>query len=155
MNCGVANWAKGRTMVSKSGDKELITVINPNADKELTVNISFGKNADNAYKIMAKSYGCNPSYSVANGTVTVPANCYVVIGTTDVAAVEGVVAGAASQLRVYGANGIITIDYASAPVEIYSIDGRKVASLQVAGNVEVGSGTFIVVSGSHTRKIAL
>ncbi len=155
MNCGVANWAKGRTMVSKAGDKELITVINPNADKELTVNISFGKNADNAYKIMSKSYGCNPSYSVANGTVTVPANCYVVIGTTDVAAVEGVVADAASQLRVYGANGIITIDYASAPVEIYSIDGRKVASLQGAGNAEVGSGTFIVVSGSHTRKIAL
>ncbi len=155
MNCAVANWANGRTMVSKAGDKELITVINPNADKELTVDVTFGKSEESAYKIMSKSYESEPSYSVANGTVTVPANCYVVIGSTEVAAVEGVVVDAASQLRVYGNDGIITIDYASAPVEIYSVDGCKVASLQGAGKVEVGSGVFIVVSGSQKRKIAL
>lgn len=155
MNCSAANWANGRTMVSRAGDKELITVINPNADKDLTVNVSFGKNEDSVYKIMSKSYDSDPSYSVVNGTVTVPANCYVVIGTTDVAAVEDVIADAASQLRVYGHDGVITIDYTPAPVDVYSVDGRKVASLQGAGEVEVGSGMFIVVSGGQKRKISL
>ncbi|MDE6076139.1 MAG: hypothetical protein K2G29_00250, partial [Muribaculaceae bacterium] len=156
INCGVANWANGRSIVSKKGDKELITVINPNVDKTLTMNVTFGKSGEDSYQILSKSYNSEPSFSVAEGTVTVPANCYVTIGTKDVSsAVEAVEISESETLRVYGSNGVITVDYAEAPVTIYSIDGRKVASLSGAGRAEVGRGIFIVVSGRNQRKISL
>ncbi len=156
MNCGVANWANGRTIVSRKGDKELITVINPNVDKALTVSVTFGKSAEEAYQILSKSYASEPSFSVAEGTVTVPANCYVTIGSKEVAAgVEDVTVSGGETLRVYGANGVISVDYAEAPVNVYSIDGRKVATINGNGKAEVGSGIFIVVSGSEKRKISL
>ncbi|MDE6421995.1 MAG: hypothetical protein K2K95_01095, partial [Muribaculaceae bacterium] len=155
-NCGDANWTNGRTMVSKAGEKELITVINPNIDKEITVKVTFGKSGEDSYQILSKSYNSEPSFSVAEGTVTVPANCYVTIGTKDVSsAVEAVEISESETLRVYGSNGVITVDYAEAPVTIYSIDGRKVASLSGAGRAEVGRGIFIVVSGRNQRKISL
>ena len=156
INCGVANWANGRSIVSKKGDKELITVINPNVDKTLTMNVTFGKSGEDSYQILSKSYNSEPSFSVAEGTVTVPANCYVTIGTKDVSsAVETVEISESETLRVYGSNGVITVDYAEAPVTVYSIDGRKVASLSGAGRAEVGRGIFIVVSGRNQRKISL
>ncbi len=155
-NCAQANWANGRTMVSKVGDKELITVINPNIDKEITVRVSFGKNDDAAYQILSKSYDSNPSFSVAGGTVTVPANCYVSIGTMDVTEVEGVWSDtAASSLRVHKEGSCIVIDYAASPVEIYTIDGSRVASLQSAGSIEVVAGVYVVTSGKETVKIII
>lgn len=154
-NCAESNWSGGRTMVSKSGDKELITVINPNADKAITVDVSFSKSGENSYKVLSKSYGSEPSFSVAGGKVTVPANCYVSIGSTSVAGVEDVIAGVATDLRVYGANGVITVDHASSPVDVYTIDGRKVAVVGNGENVYVGRGIFIVVSGNDKRKLSL
>ena len=154
--CAASNWADGRTMLSKAGDKELITVINPNADKEISVAVSFSKSGEDSYKILSKSYESEPSFSVAGGTVTVPANCYVVIGSVAVAAVDEVGAeSSASLLKAYGRNGVITVDYAPATVVVYSIDGREVGVLSGAGSVEVGSGVFILVSGNERRKISL
>ena len=155
-NCDAANWTNGRTMVSKAGDKELYTVINPNIDKEITVKVNFGKSGEDSYEILSKSYNSEPSFSVAEGTVTVPANCYVAIGSKKVsAAVDGVEMPENDALRVYGSNGVITVDYAEAPVNVYSIDGRQVATLYGPGRVEVGRGIFIVVSGRNQRKISL
>ncbi len=155
-NCAQANWADGRTMVSRAGNKELITVINPNVDKELTVNVSFSSKEESAYQILSKSHNSDPSYSVANGTVTVPANCYVAIGSMEVTAVESVWNEvAASALRIHKEGRSIVVDYAEAPVEIYTVDGRKVASLQGTGRVEAGSGVYVVVSGKETVKIIL
>ena len=61
-NCGDANWTNGRTMVSKAGEKELITVINPNIDKEITVKVTFGKSGEDSYQILSKSYNSEPSF---------------------------------------------------------------------------------------------
>ncbi len=155
-SCAPANWANGRTMISKTADKELITVINPNIDKEITVKVSFSGKEDSAYQILSKSYDSQPSYSVANGTVTVPANCYVAIGSLEVSAVESIWSDTASSaLRVHKEGVCIAVDYAEGPVEIYTVDGRKVASLQGAGKVEAGSGVYVAVSGKETVKIIL
>lgn len=155
-SCAPANWANGRTMVSKAGSKELITVINPNIDKEITVNVSFSGKEDSSYQILSKSYGSAPSYSVANRTVTVPANCYVSIGSMEVSAVESVWnEAAASALRIHKEGRSIVVDYAEAPVEIYTVDGRKAASLPGTGRVEAGTGVYVVVSGKETVKIIL
>ena len=155
-NCAQANWADGRTMVSKAGDKELITVINPNIDKEITVKVNFSKKEDSAYQILSKSYNTTPSYSVAGGTVTVPANCYVSIGSMEVSAVENVWSdSAASALRVHKEGRSIVVDYAEAPVEIYTMDGRKVAVVQGAGRVDAGAGVYVVTNGKDTVKIVM
>ncbi len=155
-SCGPANWANGRTMVSRAGSKELITVINPNIDKEITVNVSFSSKDESAYQILSKSYDSAPSFSAANGSVTVPANCYVAIGSMEVSAVESVWSDtAASALRVHKEGHCIVVDHAESPVEIFTIDGRKVASLQATGSVEAGSGVYVVVSGKETVKIIL
>lgn len=155
-NCAQANWANGRTMVSKSGEKELITVINPNADKEITVNVSFGKSEDSSYTILSKSYDTAPTFSAAVGTVTVPANCYVVIGSKDLAAVENVWSdGNSGSLRVHGEESAIVVDYSEAPVEIYGMDGRKVGSLKAPGRIEAVAGVYIVTNGKDKVKIVL
>ncbi|MDE6741664.1 MAG: hypothetical protein K2J58_04970, partial [Muribaculaceae bacterium] len=124
-NCAQANWANGRTMVSKAGNKELITVINPNIDREITIRVAFGSTDDSAYQILSKSYDSNPSFSASAGTVTVPANCYVSIGSMEVTAVENVWSDAeASALRVHKEGNSIVVDHDAAPLEIFTMDGR-------------------------------
>ncbi|MDE5871028.1 MAG: hypothetical protein K2H22_03655, partial [Muribaculaceae bacterium] len=155
-NCYQINWANGRTMVSKTGDKELITVINPNINNEITVNINFGSKDDSAYQILSKSYASNPSFSASNGTVTVPANCYVSIGSLKVAGVESVWSDiSASDLKVHREDSCIVVDQALVPVSIFTVDGRRVASLQGAGRVETGAGIYVVVSGKDSVKIVM
>ena len=154
--CAQSNWAGGRTMISKAGDKELITVMNPNTDKEITVNVSFGKKDDSAYQILSKSYESNPSFSAAGGTVTVAANCYVSIATLDVNEVEGVWSDTAtSSLRVHKEGSSIVVDYAAAPVEIYTMDGSKVASFENAGRIDVSGGVYVVTNGKESVKIVM
>ena len=155
-NCYQINWAGGRTMVSKSGNKELITVINPNIDKEITVTVNFGSKEDSAYQIVSKSYNSNPSFSAAGSTVTVPANCYVSIGSMEVAGVEDVWSdSAAAALRVHREGNCIVVDNTGAPVEIFTIDGRRIATLQGVGRVETGAGVYVVTSGKDTVKIVI
>ena len=155
-NCGQANWTGGRTMVSKAGDKELFTVINPNIDKEITVAVNFGLKDDSAYQIVSKSYNSNPSFSASGGTVTVPANCYVAIGSMKVSGVESVWSdSAASALSIHREGNSIVVDNAAAPVAIFTVDGRKVAALQGAGRVKVGAGVYVVTSGKDIVKIVM
>ncbi|MDE6637214.1 MAG: hypothetical protein K2K32_03150 [Muribaculaceae bacterium] len=154
--CSQSDWANGRTMVSRSGNKELITVINPNIDKEITVRVSFSKKQESDYQILSKSFASNPSFSVTAGTVTVPANCYVSIASMEVSEVVNVWDDTAnSALRVHREGNSIVVDFAETAIEIYSMDGRKVATLMNAGRVELGSGVYIVKSGNNTVKIAI
>lgn len=154
-NCGTNNWADGRTLVSKYGDKELYTVINPNAASELTVTVNFDRNDNASYQVLSKSYNSEPSFSASAKTVTVPANCYVVIGSMSVATgVEEILAPSAlNQLCAYAADGRIVIDYAPAGVEIYATDGRKIASVNKEGSVNVASGIYLLRSGNQTKKL--
>ncbi|MDE6787160.1 MAG: hypothetical protein K2J46_09015, partial [Muribaculaceae bacterium] len=155
-NCGQANWAEGRTMISKAGDKELITVMNPNSDKEITVNVNFGKKDDAAYQIVSKSYNTTPSFSAAAGTVTVAANCYVSIATLDVTEVEGVWSDTgASSLRVHREGSSIVVDYTASPAEIYTMDGSKAGYIENAGRIEVSAGVYVVTNGKETVKIVI
>ncbi|MDE7347447.1 MAG: hypothetical protein K2N48_12010 [Muribaculaceae bacterium] len=155
-NCYQINWANGRTMFSKAGGKELITVINPNIDKEITVTVNFDVKDDSAYQIVSQSYNSNPSFSASGSTVTVPANCYVCIGSKEVTSVEGLWSDTAvSALRVHREGGCIVVDHAESPVEIFTADGRKTASLQGAGRVEVGNGVYVVTSGKDAVKIVM
>ena len=157
IHCSASDWTKGRTMYSRYGGKELITIINPNTSGSLTVeNVAFSKTDNAAYTVFSKSYESDPSFDASAGTVTVPANCYVTIGTNDISSVEDVASDSShSGLSVYGRDGVLTVDYAAGHVEVFSLDGRRVGRIAGAGSINVGSGVFIVKCGSEVRKIAL
>ena len=157
IHCSASDWTKGRTMYSRYGGKELITIINPNTSGSLTVeNVAFSKTDNAAYTVFSKSYESYPSFDASAGTVTVPANCYVTIGTNDISSVEDVASDSSlSGLSVYGRDGVLTVDYADGNVEVFSLDGRRVGRIAGAGSINVGSGVFIVKCGSEVRKIAL
>ena len=153
MNCGSTNWANGRTLISRNDDTEIITVVNPNITGNLTVEIDFLNKDNSAYRILSKSYNSNPSFDANAGTVTVPANCYVVIGSDTVTGAVKEVENSDDTFRVYSANGMIVVDYAPNGVEIFSLDGAKVASIKESGKVNVASGLYILRSGSKTLKV--
>ncbi len=152
--CTSNDWTKGRVMTSIKGDKELYTVINPNITGSISVVIPF-KNSDNAaYNVLSKSYNSEPSYSASAKSVTVPANCYVVIGSSNVAAVEEVaVENTEAALMAYATDGRITVDYCEGVASVISADGRVAARLSAGESVAVAPGIYIVSNGSKSMKL--
>jgi len=155
-SCGQANWANGRTLVSVAGDKELYTVVNPNVDKAITVTCNFLKSDENAYRIMSESYGSESSFSVASKTVTVPANCYVVIGSVSVAAVDGITDyDEAGCLDAYSSDGRIVVNNAGATVIVYGADGRAIGQISGSGSIQVTPGVYILSCAGKSMKICV
>ena len=155
INCGQNNWNNGRWLYSSTNDKELYTLINPNVTGNLTIsNVPF-KNSDNsAYEIVAFSYESQPSFNAAAGTVTVPPNCFVTIGSTNLnAGIEDVVYEGNVSLKAYGAYGEIVVDYAPAGATIYALDGKVVAKVSESGKVNAVPGVYIVKGGADSLKV--
>lgn len=151
-SCGDANWANGRVLSSRLGDKELYTVVNPNVKGDITVAVNFMKDDNASYQVLSKSYSTNPSFNAAGKTVTVAANSYVVIGSLGVSSVDGAVADEPS-FRAYAADGRIVVDYAPAEVMVYGIDGKYAGSVKGAGSVPVADGFYILSDGVSTLKL--
>lgn len=154
MACNVNNWAGGRTLVSSAGDKELITVVNPNIAGVITVSVPFQVKDNSKYQILSQSYDCNATFQAATGSVTIPANCYVVIGrnaSTDVKSIDK------TGFEVITGNGRITVNGADAPVYVYSISGLRIAEISGAApaNVDVVPGLYVVKSGDRSVKVAV
>lgn len=148
-----SNWANGRTIKTNTAEKELICAINPGMSAELTIPVAFSSTNQSDYNIASKSYATNPTFDVAAGTVTVPANSYVVITNTKVLDVEGIEAEADS-LSVYGAEGSLVVTNAPAGIEVYGLDGTlRYSSKAEAARVELPAGLYIVRSGSRTAKV--
>ena len=74
-----SGWVLGRYFHSSAAGKELHLLVNPQVDKELTMSTSFASTNPADYSIASKSYGTEPSFDVAAGKVTIPANSYVLI----------------------------------------------------------------------------
>lgn len=154
IQCKESNWSKGRYIISKANNKELVTVINPNTSGSLTMDISFSSSDNSDYKILSKSYSGNPKFDAAKGTVTVPANCYVVIGSKDLtsSAIESVEDMSVS-LKAYGAKGEIIVEYALDIVSVYSIEGKNVGKIGRTGTLSVPAGMYILKSGNKSVKV--
>ena len=86
-----SGWTLGREFHSSAGGKEIHALINPQISGDMNFKVSFGSTSTADYYVASKSYGTEPAFNVAAGTVTVPANSYVVIVNTKVTnAVESV-----------------------------------------------------------------
>lgn len=149
-----SNWG-GRTMMSVAGDKELYAVINCSITDPVTTTVQFRKSTDSSYKIFSQSEGPASSFSAAGKTVTVPANGYVVIGTTNVSGVEEVVADT-EMLNVSTGRGILSISGADAGAEVYTLQGVKVGATTGSElTLQVTPGLYVVRSGSRAVKVAV
>lgn len=157
MTCTANTWSKGRTILASSEDKELIAVINPNLDKEVTVEVPFRSKNPNDYAIAVSSYASLPKYSVEAGTVTVPANCFVVICSMNVTDVENIEASLGEgSLHAMGVNGQLIVTNAANGIEIYDINGMPLyRSAAESANVELSAGIYIVRSGAETAKVVV
>ncbi|MCH5227358.1 MAG: hypothetical protein J1F16_06030 [Muribaculaceae bacterium] len=155
INCGSGNWVNGRTLFSTYQNQELLTFINPNITGSLTINYSFKNKNNSAYKILSQSYASVSTFDAEAGTVTVPANCYVVIGSSDLngAGVEGITADEVKGLTVMGAYGEIIVTNARGGATVYSLDGKAVAKTPENGSVSVPAGLYVVRCGKDAVKV--
>ena len=74
-----SGWTLGRYFHSSVNGKEIHVLINPLLTGDLTMKVSFNSTDQSVYSIASKSYQTEPVFSVSAGTVTIPANSYVVI----------------------------------------------------------------------------
>ena len=74
-----SGWTLGRYFHSSANGKEIHVLINPQLTEDLTMKVSFSSANADIYSVASKSYGTNPTFDVAAGTVSIPANSYVVI----------------------------------------------------------------------------
>ena len=126
--CKSSNWANGRTMASVSGTGSVYTFVNPNVDKAITFSFDFPTKNNADYQILSTSYGNESSFDASASKVTVPANCYIVIGTAGVTSVENV-----------------SLEDAGAPAEYFNLQGIKIQN-PVEGEIH------IVKKGNKTYK---
>lgn len=149
--CGSGDWYSGRLLTSRNGDKELFTVVNPKVDEELTMRVEF-TGGESDYKVLAKSYATEPTYSVTGKTVTLAPGAFVVIGSASLTEIEDVPVESISALSVRGVAGALVIERAPEAVAVYDTTGRKVAVAEGTCRITLPQGIYIVRSGRETRK---
>ena len=118
------DWADGRTLTSTAGQEAIYTFVNPNTDKPITFSHSFPVKDNSAYQILSQTYAQESTFDAQAGKVTVPANSYVVIGTSGLSAVEGI-EGAAE---------------ADAPTEYFNLQGIRISRPEPGQTVVVRKG---------------
>ena len=153
INCSASDWNLGRTLYSSDGNQEIFTFVNSRVSGAITFSAPFSATSNDSYQIMSQSYNSNPTLNIPAGTVTVPANCYVVIGSKTLNGVEdAVVDRTENSLSAYGTAGGIIVAATDKPVEIFTIDGLKVARVNNPGTINVDPGLYVVRSGAETLK---
>lgn len=153
MNCNVSNWANGRTIITRTADKELYCAINPNATGSINVTIPFRSQDNSAYEIYSQSHECNASFDAVAGTVTVPANCYAVICSKSVSEVEEFPVDALETISVVSGKGCLSVRNANTSVYIYDLAGNKVGSGIGEFTVSLPGGVYLVTNATTTRKV--
>ncbi|MCM1153700.1 MAG: alpha-amylase family glycosyl hydrolase [Muribaculum sp.] len=151
MQCGATRWTNGRTLTSIKGDKELYTLLNPTVSDVITMKVAFAKTSNDDYYIASKSYGTEPSFDVAAGTVTIPANSYVVIASKNVSEVKQIVdVDAPQSAPAIGGRGEI-IAYGS-ELEVYTLSGQLFYKGS-AERIAAPAGLYIVRTGNRASKV--
>ena len=156
INCNTNNWANGRTLFSTYENQELLTFVNPNLTGSLNFFYPFLNKSNSDYQILVQSYASQSFFDAGTGSVTVPANCFVVIGSADLnpAGIEGI-QNEMKALRVNGGYGEINITNATQVATVYSMDGKVIGRVSENGSVKAGKGLYIVKSGKDSVKVVV
>lgn len=149
----LSGWAQGRTIKTTAADRELYCVINPNVTGAITVPVSFQRTGNDDYWVASKSYGTEPAFDVAAGTVTVPANSYVVVTTRNISGVKDITMADAAPWTVSVADGSLRVAGLTAPAYIYSMSGSQAGMLKGDGRVNLPQGIYVVRSAGKSVKV--
>ena len=152
--CGGSDWANGRMLVSSNSAKKIITAVNPNLEGDITMDVDLSGFDRDGYYILSCSYGAEPRFDAAAGTITIPANTYALIASSDVVGVEKTVIDGESGFRIASAEGGIKVISGTGLLEIYGTDGMKAASLEISGGeyIPLPAGIYIARCGNRTQK---
>lgn len=153
MACASSDWNKGRSITAVSADKELYALINPNVTGTLTMNVNFARKENSAYQILSKAYNSAPAFDAVAGTVSVPANCYVVVASRNVSELPETSLIPEEVLAV-GGKGLIKLGNLNGTAKIFDLSGRIVA--EVSGSeaeVRLPSGIYVVKASGRTYKV--
>lgn len=159
MNCGVANWSNGRTIVLTKDNKRIIVAVNPNTSGDpLPIYAPFLTRDNADWQILSQSHETNPTFDAASGIITVEPNCYVVVGSASLTGEDEItVEGAGTSLSVTGGRGFLSVSNAPAAVHVYSLDGTARFVSNEGGNVTVSlpAGVYIIRSGNAASKVVV
>ena len=157
LKCSTNDWNAGRSIVLTNGSKQIILAVNPNTSGDpINISVPFKTFSNDDYQLMARSYDTTPSYNASAGYITVAPNCYAVVGSKYLVEGEEVI-GDSARMHVIAADGMITIEGATAPVSIYNLAGQLLYSAEPAAQIQVplDGGIYIVRSGRQAVKTAL
>ena len=151
----LTNWAGGRIISAVSADKELYVVVNPNINKDVTMTVNFRSGDNSTYHFASKSFDSEPVFDASAKTVTVPANCYAVVTTRNISGVEHAVADSLDATRIFPVSGAVRVVNCAGAVDIYTIDGVRVAGDYGDCTLDVVPGTYVVRAAGKTAKVVV
>lgn len=144
------NITSARSITLTKGDQELVLLLNPAISGTKAVTASVSKITKDNYQVMTASEGFNrntiPTFASGKVTVSVPANSYVILGSKNTLDVDEVFDGG-SNVSVIGGVGEIVINGEYDNVEVYTISGQAVNTLNVA------PGMYIVNVDGNVSKV--
>ncbi|MDE7154480.1 MAG: hypothetical protein K2O00_08605 [Muribaculaceae bacterium] len=145
------NITSARSIRLTKGDKELILLVNPAVSGNKSVSAAVTKISSGNYQLMSASEGFDrntvPTFASGKITVTVPANSYVIYGSKATLGVDEVFTDGDSDVIVKGGYGEIIILGEYDNVQVYTISGQAVNSLNVA------PGMYIVNVDGNVHKV--
>ena len=144
-NCGTAQWGSGRVIRLANNGKELYALVNGRTTMQRTINPGFTSDAS-GYKLVAASYGTEPTMSGAS--VTVPAGAFAIYANDAVLGIESVVTPDGGILVEVDAANNVTVSGAES-FQLYNVAGQPVSPRGVA------PGLYIVRAGASARSILI
>lgn len=143
-------WATGRFVRLQNGDSELLLLVNP-LEKELEVTASASKLNEANYQLMAASPGFTPEIKSEGNNISckLPGGAFVVIATSNAAAIEGIEDELAPAATAVGGVGCITINGDYTTVRVFNLSGREV------GLSNLNAGVYVAVIDGKPSKVVV
>lgn len=148
-----STWAQGRTLSTSANGKELYAVMNPNVTGSIDVKVNFLQDNNSAYHVAIRSHDSSPKFDAVAKTITVEANCFAVITTTDISGVEDMEYESARTLSIQPTEGAISVSNCDGHVSVYTLQGVNVGEGEGDCVIPVEAGTYVVRAGATTAKI--
>lgn len=148
------NSTSARSIVLRSGSKEIVAFINPaTTSAKVTVSAKTSILSASNSQLIAES---NNARTALTGTgtvsVTLPGNSFAVYATTDVSEVEDITTDGIAANRVYSLPGRIIIEGEFSEASVFTVAGQQVATSNATGSIETAPGIYIVnVDGTATK----
>ena len=142
-----ASYQAPRWICLRSGDKEVVALINPSTNAEMTVSCQASLISADRHELYTSSTGFTDNLS-GTGTISarIPANGFAVYTSPAVSGIEDMPAAATA--RVYGGYGEIIVNGDYTTISISDLAGRTIDSLTVPAGIYI-----VTVDGTASKVV--